>query len=295
MNVEQLQRHLERERRARKDAESIAEEKTREIFQANVALRELTNNLEKMVLKRTAELEVARDEAMASSQAKSEFLANMSHELRTPLNAIIGFSKVLSKNKAGNLTTKDISYVTKVHHNGEHLLSLVNDILDISKIEAGHLELDLSRLGLADLVKEVIEQCEGQISDGHITLEAELPLDIADMETDVAKLRQVLINLVGNALKFTHEGGVIVRVGVQPDTQRPLYVEVADTGIGIPEDRLEDIFESFRQAENQKSRQYEGTGLGLAISRAFTDLMGYQLTVRSKLGEGSTFRVCFQS
>ncbi|MCG6956262.1 MAG: response regulator [Gemmatimonadetes bacterium] len=238
-------------------------------------------------------MRVAKDEAEAANKAKSHFLANMSHELRTPLNSVIGFTNVLLKNKDQHLTEKDVGFLQRVLANGKHLLELINDVLDLAKVEAGRMDLLLEPVDLRHLVVETVQQLEGQarVKEGVVTLVAEAPEGLDSVETDAGKLKQVIINLVGNALKFTHHGTVTVRVDVGPDGRTPTGIAVKDTGIGIPPDRLEAIFDAFQQAEAGTARKYGGTGLGLAISRSMCLLMGFDLVVDSEPGEGSTFTI----
>ena len=236
------------------------------------------------------ELIVARDAAEAASRAKSDFLARMSHELRTPLNSIIGFANVLHKNRTATMTEDQLSYTHRIASNGLHLLGLINDILDLSKIEAGRMTLDLSAVMLDTLVRETIEELEGQTRDRPVVLRAEIPGTIRSIQADAARMKQVLINLIGNALKFTERGEVAVLIDADTEGY-PWRITVRDTGIGIPAHRLDAIFNVFEQAESMTARRFGGTGLGLAISRSLCDLMGHRLEVESVEGEGTAMLI----
>ncbi len=239
------------------------------------------------------ELREALRAARGASRAKSEFLASMSHELRTPLNSVIGFSNVLLRNKAQTLAPQDLTYLQRIQDNGKHLLALINSILDLSKVEAGRMELHLGPVALDVLARETTAQLEGRVVEKGVRLLTELPPEVAPIQADAEKLKQVLINLVGNAIKFTEAGSVTVRVRADAATKRPTRLEVSDTGIGIPEAMRERIFEAFQQVDTGASRKYEGTGLGLTISQALCKLMGYRIEVESEVGKGSTFSVVF--
>jgi two-component system sensor histidine kinase/response regulator len=233
----------------------------------------------------------AKEAAEEASRIKSQFLASMSHELRTPLNSVIGFANILLKNKAGNLGPAELNFLDRIQANGKHLLGLINEILDLSKIEARKVELQIAPVALDVLVRETIAQQEGLVRDRPVKLLAEVPATVAPIQTDADKLKQVIINLIGNALKFTEYGSVTVRVVTDPADQQPLRIEVIDTGIGIPPEKLKVIFEAFQQADASTARKYGGTGLGLTISQALCQLMGYRIAVTSTVGVGSTFSV----
>ncbi len=233
----------------------------------------------------------AKEAAEETSRTKSRFLASMSHELRTPLNSVIGFANILLKNKAGTLGPTELNFLDRIQANGRHLLALINEILDLSKIEARKVELHLGPVALDLLVRETVAQQESLVRDKPVHLLAEVPEHVEPVISDAEKLRQVLINLIGNALKFTERGSVTVRLVTEPVSRQPVCLEVIDTGIGIPPEKLGVIFEAFQQAEAGTARKYGGTGLGLTISQALCQLMDYRIEVASELGRGSTFRI----
>jgi PAS domain S-box-containing protein len=242
-----------------------------------------------------AELRRAIRDAETASRAKSQFLATMSHELRTPLNSVIGFTNLLLKNKGANLTDGDLKYLERIGANGKHLLELINDVLDLSKVEAGRMELELRPFCLRELVDTTLAQLEVRTLGKDVRLVLDAPDADVPLVADSARLKQVIINLVGNALKFTSQGVVTARIVADPAAGRPTRLEIQDTGIGIPANRLDAIFNAFEQADSGTTRNYGGTGLGLAICRSLCELMGFRITVDSEVGRGSRFTIWFDT
>jgi signal transduction histidine kinase len=222
-----------------------------------------------------------------ANRHKSEFLANMSHELRTPLNAVIGFSDVLLEHTFGELNDKQEQYIGIILTSGRHLLSLINDILDLSKIEAGRMELELTQFEVAMAIDNAVTLVRDRATNHGLTLAIDVDSELGTFVGDERKLKQILLNLLSNAVKFTPDGG---RIGVRATKAKgALDISVSDTGIGIaPEDQAA-IFEEFRQVGTDVMRKREGTGLGLALTRRFVELHGGQLRVESEPGKGSTF------
>ena len=245
--VEQLKRRLERERRARKEAEAIAEEKTREIYEANVRLRRLNDRLEELVRQRTGELAAARDAAVRASQAKGQFLASMSHELRTPLNAIIGYSEMLQEEAEDRGLDTFLPDLVKIKEAGSHLLSLINDVLDLSKIEAGKMDVFIEDFEVADLIAQVQSVIEPLMTKNANTLVVDCAPDAGAMRSDQTKLRQSLFNLLSNAAKFTERGRItlaarrILQAGADV-----VEFKVSDTGIGMTAEQLGPVVPGVR-------------------------------------------------
>jgi adenylate cyclase len=241
---------------------------------------------------RESELATARDAADQANRTKSSFLANMSHELRTPLNAIIGLTDMMVGNAARFGTEKALEPLRRVHRAGTHLLGLINQVLDLSKIEAGKLELNLESVSIPPLVEEVIGTARPLAEQNKNRLSVECPSDLPSIEADAMRVRQILLNLLSNACKFTKDGSIILQVvRVVHQGQDCIAFAVADSGIGMTPEQMERLFEEFSQGDAATARQYGGTGLGLAITRRLCQMMGGDVSVSSEVGKGTTFTV----
>jgi signal transduction histidine kinase len=233
------------------------------------------------------EIEAKSKQLEIASQHKSEFLANMSHELRTPLNAIIGFSEVLQERLFGEMNDKQTEYVDDILSSGRHLLSLINDILDLSKVEAGRMELEVTAFHLPDAIENALLLIRERASRHGIKLDRVIDDRLGDFTGDERKIKQILVNLLTNAVKFTPEGGQVKVEGRLGDSA--VIISVTDTGIGIAKEDQEAIFEEFRQAGGSYAQKREGTGLGLTLTRRFVEMHGGKIWVESQVGKGSTF------
>jgi two-component system cell cycle sensor histidine kinase PleC len=239
---------------------------------------------------RNGELHAAKQQAETANRAKSQFLANMSHELRTPLNAIIGFAELIREERFGPVgQARYLEYANDIFTSGNHLLSLINDVLDMAKIEAGRVELNEELVDVPEIVRETARVLSHRAEEAGIALTTAIEDALPDLQADPRSVRQILLNLVGNAVKFTPEGGrVMLRV---ERTLAGAAIEVQDTGVGIPEGDEERIFDRFYRAPSAVSEQIPGTGLGLFIARAIAERHGGTLVARRREGGGSVFRL----
>ncbi|MGB5534658.1 MAG: response regulator [Thiogranum sp.] len=261
-----------------------------ELARSHRHLVDLNRDLDRKVMERTASLQRATEVAKQANNAKSEFLANMSHELRTPMNAILGYSEMLIEEAEDVGQDGFIPDLQKVNQAGNHLLALINDVLDLAKIESGRMEAFGEDLDVGSLIDQVVGTTQPLMGNNNNQFTIERGEQLGTAHQDITKLRQSLLNMLSNAAKFTHEGTVTLRAAREKaDGVDWLTFSVSDTGIGIPADKLEHVFEAFSQADSSTTRDYGGTGLGLPISRRFCQMLGGDLTVRSNVGEGTTF------
>jgi len=282
---------LEQQSRALQESQSLMQSQQTALEESNAQLEEQAQELEyqKEQLLRTQDaLETKADELSQASQYKSEFLANMSHELRTPLNSSLILSKLLADNKGGNLSPDQVRYAQTIHSAGNDLLALINDILDLAKIEAGQTRMEIDDVHLGRLVQQVLEPLRPMAQEKGLQLGVEIEPGVPEcVQSDAQRIAQILKNLLFNALKFTEHGEVQLRI--YSGGADSIHLAVRDTGIGIAAHQQEQMFEAFRQADGSMHRKYGGTGLGLSISRNLAQLLGGSISVQSTLGEGSVF------
>jgi len=275
------------------DNESFRFARVMEITKKQEQLLELQNQL---LLRQQAELDnqsrrIQKQnlQLLETAKLKSQLLRTMSHELRTPMNAIIGFSQLLLRQEKQLLTAQQKDFVGRIFKNGKSLLVLINDIIDISQIETCRPELEITEFDLAQLVIATALELRNQVTDKKLALSVSVCLQECLIVNDQSRLRQVLVNLISNAIKFTHQGNI--GISVRELTNDRLMIAVTDTGIGIAETELPHIFDDFYQADRTTTRQYPGIGLGLAISVSLVRMMNCTLTVQSQVGKGATFRI----
>jgi signal transduction histidine kinase len=250
------------------------------------ALEDSYKKLEDEVKERTLDLSQALAQLEMASKHKSQFLANMSHELRTPLNAILGYTELILDKIYGDVPEKIHEVLGRLEKNGRHLLNLINDVLDISKIEAGRITLSLHDYSMQGLVQTTITAVESLAAEKNLELKATIPSNLPSVKGDEQRVAQVFMNLIGNAIKFTEEGEVKVEVAVSDGS---FLVSVSDTGPGLSEDDQKRIFEEFHQVDTSSTREKGGTGLGLSIAKRIVQMHGGKIWVESNLGKGSTF------
>ncbi|MBU4221338.1 MAG: PAS domain-containing protein [Euryarchaeota archaeon] len=240
------------------------------------------------VRKKAEEIHIENERLAFANKSKSEFLANMSHELRTPLNSIIGFTELMRQKMAGDLNVKQERYVENVLNSSKFLLNLINDILDLSKVEAGKIELIIERISVPVVISETVTLLKERASKNNVTLKKELDPELDFINADKQRIKQILFNLLNNAIKFSKKDGGVVSIRTKKEGDNAI-ISVSDTGIGIREEDLGKLFKEFEQVNSDITRNYGGTGLGLAISRKLVELHGGRIWVKSRFGEGTTF------
>lgn len=258
------------------------------VKQRTAELEKLNKEMEQRIIERTKELEIAMEKAKESDRLKSAFLAVMSHELRTPLNSIIGFTGIMLQGLAGPLNEEQTKQMRMVQNSARHLLSLINDVLDISKIEAGQVELYYSNFDLKEAIKKVLDIVKPLSDKKNLTLTYDIKEGVGNIETDQRRFEQIIINILNNAIKFTEHG----EVRLVADYDEKYYViSISDTGIGIKPEDMDKLFKPFQQVDTGLARKNEGTGLGLSICKRLIDMMGGEISVKSEYGRGSTFTI----
>jgi signal transduction histidine kinase len=255
-------------------------------------LRQINQEMEQRIVERTAELAAAMEKAQAADRIKSAFLATMSHELRTPLNSIIGFTGIMLQGLAGPLNEEQVKQMTMVQGSARHLLALINDVLDISKIEAGQLALSVTSFELRPPIEKMVKLVLPLAEKKGLDLKLELSDDLGTATTDQRRLEQIILNLLNNAIKFTEKGHISISCRIEDNHY---ILSISDTGIGMRPEEIQNIFQPFHQIDTGLTRKYEGTGLGLSICKKLLEMMGGNIHVESQLGQGSIFTIQFPS
>jgi signal transduction histidine kinase/ActR/RegA family two-component response regulator len=285
-----LMRRVERDMNVQGDAFSLFQAATvleKKVHERTAALEAALDELQTF----NRELRAAKEAAEAAARSKDEFLASMSHELRTPLNAVLGLSELLQEEVYGALNDKQNEALRTIETSGRHLLSLINDILEIARMGSGEVQLRLSKVKVAEMCEDCVDLVRAQARKKEISVACEIAPDVGELKTDARRFKQILVNLLGNAVKFTDRGGSI---GLAARLEgQSLCIDVWDSGIGIKPEDCERIFLPFVQVDSGLARKYEGTGLGLALVRQLTQLLGGEVNVESTVGVGSRFRVRF--
>lgn len=287
--VQQLEQQLAESERERQSLQALLDARNKDYQDSNAAMRQLNLNLERLVEERTREASQARDDALAASKTKSEFLAVMSHEIRTPMNAILGFTDLLAKTP---LTAHQDKYVRRIFVSSKSLLQIINDILDFSKIEAGKLHLEIIDFSIRDVFDQLREVFSNESKTRSLALSFDVEALVPHrLEGDPLRFSQIVTNLVSNALKFTEQGHIKVQARLLDMTDNISTVQIVceDTGIGIPDSKIKRLFSPFTQADSSTTRRYGGTGLGLSICQSLCQMMGGDISVRSRAGVGSSF------
>jgi signal transduction histidine kinase len=258
------------------------------ILEDGATEKQRLEDVQRAVLNILDDLDVEKRSAQEANRMKSEFLANMSHELRTPLNAIMGFAKLMAHGKVGAVSAQQQEFLGDILKSSEHLLQLINDVLDLAKVEAGKMEFYPERIDLKQLIDEVRNILRAVSASKQIHIDMDLDRRCTDLELDSAKFKQVLYNYLSNALKFSRDNGRVL-IRVRPEGEALFRLEVTDNGIGIRPEDIQKLFSEFRQLDSSAAKKYQGTGLGLALTRRIVEAQGGHTGVESTIGQGSTF------